>query len=342
MAGLAGVAYFNHLPSFPDTGKRPNQPDSMNSLLHAFSLTRRSARIVFWIYGTNLLLSLLILLPAYATLGSGMGRSMAFTNLLDGFDYTVFSDFMKNSGDAVNGLLATGRWLGILWLILSVFLSGGILLRFSQPDQPVRASAFLAGCAQYVGRYAGLLGVISLFFVVLFVVISLIGTLIGAALYNSVTEQILLYIGVATVVIALLISALVFCIGDYAKVMLFRQDDHNAFRAFGRAGRLVLANLGLTFGPYLLLIAAGTALFGLYFLIDDLIGMRNWPTIIILFLIQQAFIAARIFLKVWSLGTAYTISNTLIKPTPPRSIVITNPFTTPVEPITPDIRPAAE
>ncbi|MBC8151780.1 MAG: hypothetical protein H7Z72_02610 [Bacteroidetes bacterium] len=298
----------------------------MKSLLRAFALTRQSSRIVLWIYGINALLSLLILLPAYSTLGAEMGRSMAFPNLLNGFDSTVFSDFMETSGAAVTPLLAVGRWLGIGWLIASVFLSGGILLRFSQPDEPVQARVFLAGCAQYFGRYAGLLGVVTLFFGVLSVIILLIGTLIGAALFNGVTEQMLLYVGIGTVVIMLLIGALIFCIGDYAKVLLFRQDDHNAFRAFGRAGRLVLAKPGQTFVPYLMLITVGTALFGLYFLADDLIGMRNWPTIIILFVLQQAFIAGRVFLKVWSLGMAYGISATLIKPVPIKSAVVSSRF----------------
>lgn len=288
--------------------------------------------MVFSIYGLNALLGLLILLPAYATLGHEIGHSMAFTSLLDGLDYTVFGDFMDTNGDAVLPLLSVGRWLGVLWVMLSVFLAGGILLRFSQPDEPLRAGIFLAGCVQYAGRFAGLLGVVSLFFGVLLVIILIIGTLAGAAVYNSVTEPVLFYIGIGTVVTALLVSSLIFCIGDYAKIILFRNDDRNPFRAFGRAGRLVLANLGATFGPYLVLVMAGTALFGLYFLVDDLIGMHNWPTIMLLFLIQQLLVAGRIFLKVWSLGTAYQISGGLVKPVSRLKPISTHPLTAPTTP----------
>ncbi len=307
----------------------------MKNFLRAFTLTRQSARIVLWIYGTNALLSLLILLPAYATLGAGAGHSMAFTRLLDGFDYTVYSDFMAKSGVAVDALLSVGRWLSILWLVLNVFLAGGILLRFAQPGEPIRASTFLAGCAQYFSRFAGLLGVVMLFSGLLFFIVLLVGTLAGAALYNTVTEQELFYVGIVTLIVGVLVGALVFCIGDYAKVLQFRQDDHNPFRAFGRAGRFVLAHPGQTFGPYLLLIAIGTASFGLYFLIDDLIGMHNWPTIIILFVVQQGLIAARIFLKVWSLGTAYTVSTALIPPTTRQTAIFVDPSPEPMAPTEP-------
>ena len=305
---------------------------TMKNFLQAFTLTRQSGRLVLWIYGTNVLLSLLILLPAYGTLKDEAGPSMAFTRLLGGFDYTVFTDFMARSSSAVNALLSVGWWLGVLWLVLNVFLAGGILLRFAQPQQPIRAGIFLAGCAQYFRRFAGLLGVVLLFSGLLVIIILLVGTLTGAALYNSVTEQELFYVGVCTLLVGVLTGSLVFCIGDYAKVLQFRQDDHNPFRAFGRAGRFVLANLGQTFGPYLLLIGIGTALFGLYFLIDELVGMHNWPTIMILFVVQQFLIAARIFLKVWSLGTAYSVSTRLI---PVTTSLPTPVITSSAEPPTP-------
>lgn len=308
----------------------------MKFLLQAFFLARQSMRMVLWIYAINGLLGLLILLPAYSTFAAGMGHSMAFPTLLGGFDYTVFSDFMKTSGSTITPLLSVGRWLGVLWLMVSVFLTGGILFRFSQPDEPWRVGVFLADCVQYFRRFAGLLGVVALFSVVLLVIVTLLGTLIGAALYNSVSEQVLFYVGLGTLTVALLVAALVFCIGDYAKVLLFRHDDPNPFRAFGRAGRLVLANTGQTFGPYLLLMGIGTALFGVYFLADSLIGMHNWPTIIILFVLQQAFIVSRIFLKVWSLGTAYGISTTVIQLTPVAPVVVVKPFIEPIAPIEPD------
>jgi hypothetical protein len=111
-------------------------------------------------------------------------------------------------------------------------------------------------------------------------------------------------------------ATLLLCIGDYAKILMFRENERNALRAFGQAGRLVLRNLGSTFGPYWLLIGIGTVLFGLYFLIDDLIMMRNWPTILIMFVVQQAFIFARVGLKVWSLGTTYSVYERLPKPAP--------------------------
>lgn len=271
--------------------------------------------MVFWIYLVNALLGLLILLPSYATLKSEAGPSMAFSQLLDGFDSTVYSDFMAASMKAVSPLLSVGRWLGALWLVLSVFFTGGILQQFSQA-QPFELSTFLAHCTPYFGRFFRLLGVTLLFLLVSLLIPLLIGGLIGGALFESVTERELFFVGLVTGLVAVGFGTLVLCIGDYARVWLFREAGNSAFRAFGKAGRFVLSHPGKTYGPYALLMLLGTGLFGLYFLLDDLIGLQNWPTIFLMFLVQQAFIALRIFLKVWNLGTVLTVYTSLAEPRP--------------------------
>ncbi len=292
----------------------------MKAFRQAFIITRQSIGMVAGLYSINAGLSLLILFPAYATLTAETGDSMAFTNLLPGFDYTVFSDFLAISGKAVNPLMSVGKWLGVIWIIVSLFLTGGILLRFAQPERPVLASEFLTACAHYMGRVTRLTAVILLFAGVLVIIVLLVGTLVAAGLYNSVSEQILFYVGLITLAGAVLMGAFIFCIGDYAKVKQFRDNDPSSFRAFGQAGRFVLANIGQTFGPYLLLMLLGTALFGVYFLLEDLIGTTNRPTILLMFVVQQAFILSRVFLKVWSLGTAYGNGKAFFGPVAPPAL----------------------
>lgn len=286
----------------------------MNPIQLSFWQTLRSPRLLWLLYGVTLALALLAALPFYTTLQAETGRSLAFENLLGGFDDTVFGDFWHRSGRAVSPLLRVGRWLGVLYVGLSVFFAGGILWRFSQPNGAFNGGTFWAACSQYVGRYVRLLGVTILFVLVGAGVWLVIGALVEIAVSDTLTERGQFWIGFGFFGLFFLTATLVLCIGDYAKVLMFREDERRAFRAFGRAGRLVLGNVGATFGRYWLLIAIGTGLFGLYFLMDDLITMRNWPTIIIMLVVQQALIFARVALKVWSLGVAYHVYERLPKP----------------------------
>ena len=66
----------------------------MKALSASFRQTLGSLRLVGLLYGITLVLGLLAALPLYNTLKVEDQNSLAFLNLLNGFDYTVFSDFM--------------------------------------------------------------------------------------------------------------------------------------------------------------------------------------------------------------------------------------------------------
>lgn len=310
----------------------------MNALSIAFQQTVRSARLLVLLYGITLVLGLLVALPFYNTLTVEDQNSLAFLNLLDGFDYTVFSDFMHRSRRTLAPLMSVGRWMGILYVFLSVYFSGGILARFTQAPAPRATDSFSVGlfwqaCGYYAGRFLRLFGVTFLFVLVGAGLWLVIGSLVGVALSDTLTERGLFWTGLLFFVLFALTATFVLCIGDYAKVMMVREDKTNAFRAFGRAGRLVLRHIGKTYGLYCLLILIGTGLFGIYFLIDGAILMSGWLTILLMFVVQQALVFARVGLKVWSLGTACYVYETLPKPRP---ILRPLPASEPVQELTDD------
>ncbi len=301
----------------------------MNAFRTSLRQTLGSLRLVWLIYGITLVLGLLVALPFYNTLKVEDQNSLAVMDLLNGFDYTVFSDFMKQGGHSISPLLSVGRWLGVLYLFLSLFFAGGILFHFSQSTglrqiAGFSISTFWAACSHYVGRFLRLFGVTLLFVVAGAGIWLIAGSLVGVLLSDALTERGLFWIGVLFFILFALTATLLLCISDYAKVLMFREDEHNAFRAFGQAGRLVLGNLGRTYGLYWLLILIGTGLFGVYFLLDEAILMNGWLTILVMLVIQQALIFARVALKIWSLGTAYGVYETLPKPAPPARPVSTS------------------
>jgi hypothetical protein len=302
----------------------------MSPLTVSLRQTIGSIRLLWLIYGITLVLGLLAALPFYNTLKIEDQNSLAFLNLLNGFDYTIYSDFMNRSQRVISPLISVGRWLGLIYIFLSIFFAGGILLRFSQPNNPFNSGLFWQGCSHYFGRFLRLFAVTLLFVVVGAGIWLVLGSLVGVALNDILTERGQFWIGTVFFALFALTATLLFCMGDYAKVLMFREDEHNAFRAFGQAGRLVLRNLARTYGLYVLLILIGTGLFGMYFILDEAILMSNWLTILIMFVIQQSMIFARVGLKVWSLGTAYNQYAQLPKPIPvPQSVRVAIPHIEP-------------
>ncbi|QJD77701.1 hypothetical protein [Spirosoma rhododendri] len=296
----------------------------MKHLALAFRQTIASLPMVGLIYALTLGLALLVALPLYSTLTTEAQGSLAFLNLLSGFDYTVVTDFMKRSGPAVKAVFGAVRWLNLTYLLLTIFLTGGILLRFAQltslQDRPLgagsrfRAGLFWEGCSHYVGRMLRLFGVTLLFVLVTGIIWIIIGILVGGAVSSEYSEREVFGVSILFFGLFAVTTTLLLCIGDFAKVLLFRADAHGAFRAFGQAGRFVLANPLRTYGPYLLFILIGTGFFALYFLLENMLPVDGWLMIAVLFVIQQVLIAVRVGLKVGWLGTAYGIAQTLPQP----------------------------
>lgn len=272
-----------------------------------FSLVMRSWRMVLWLYGVNFLLGLLMLLPAYSILRQETGSSLEYLKLLNGFDYTVYADFKRYHGSVIDLLKSIGFWLGLLSLILAVFFSGGILFQLAVgPDrrQTFRLGGFLAASAQYVGRFfrlslwvGGSLFLLAFFFM-------LVGALLVLGLSDTLREGEMIYVLIGCFLLFSFSALVLLCVGDYAKILLFRQDSSRILPVVGQAIRFVRTHFQKTFGYYLILVSMGTATFAIYFLMDSWIVASGWFGIVLLFLIQQFFIFSRVFLKVWTLATA--------------------------------------
>lgn len=296
----------------------------MKHLALAFRQTMASLPMVGLVYALTLGLALLVALPMYSTLTSEDQDSLAFLNLLHGFDYTVVTDFMKRSGPAVKAVFGMVRWLNLTYLLLTIFLTGGILLRFAQltslQGRPVgvgsrfRAGLFWEGCSQYVGRMLRLFGVTLLFVLVTGIIWLIVGILIGSAVSSEHSERVVFGVSMVFFGLFAFTTTLLLCIGDFAKVLLFRADAQGAFRAFGQAGRLVLRNPVKTYGPYLVFVLIGTGCFALYFLLENLLAVDGWLMIALLFISQQVLIAVRVGLKIGWLGMAYSIAETFPRP----------------------------
>ncbi|MBO0933681.1 hypothetical protein [Fibrella aquatilis] len=271
-------------------------------MLAALTQTLRQPRLLLLLYGLTLLLALPPTLGLFGAINTEFDRSLAPLTLLDGFDYTVFSDFINHHSGAIWPLLRTGWYVALVYLLTTIWTTGGVLSSFMTD---YRAASFWQSATYYFGRNARLFGVTLLFALPLLVGSLLVGSLLVIATEDTLTERGIAFICLGVLVIFLLLLALLFCVANYAKVILFRTDDAVAFRAFGVAGRFVLANLLATFGPYLLILAVGGALLALYFLIEAALPTRNWLMIGLLTLVQQAVVLGRITLKIWALRVAF-------------------------------------
>jgi hypothetical protein len=286
------------------------------------------------------LLFLLTLLPAlpatlafFGTLTSEFGGSMAPLQLLSGFDYTVFSDFMNEHGGAVWPLIRAGWWTAVLSLLISVWAKGGILYSFTNGFRTV---TFWQSGTYYFSRYLRLMGLTGLLALVWLLTIILVAVMIRLVLDEGFDDPFTergdgILVGVVLLVFGLGL-AYILCVSQYASVLMYQIDETAALQAYRQSWRFIRHHSRATLGRYLLLVLIGAGLLGVYLLLESLFQASNWLLIGVLFLLQQAFVFSRVVLQVWSLRIARVNIGTLPQPVD-RSAPKPRPAAVPAQPL---------
>jgi hypothetical protein len=266
----------------------------------AFRLTAHHWKMTLFIFIINLVFALVIAQPFYTTLGEQTANSMEMDKLVTGFDFTTFSDFLRVSGKKLAFLFPLIIILGIIYFILNLFFSGGIIDKFGKPNEAFNISQFINASKRYFLRFLGLF----LFQILLSVLVLLIGGvlfLIAGNIAEGGTERTYFYAFLIPFLIFLGLITIVWLIGDYAKIIVYREGC-SIWKAFKAAIGYVFKN-PKTIWLYWLLIAVFLVIGLIYLLMDATIGMTSIFTIGLMFVLQQTFVFIRVFIRNWQIGT---------------------------------------
>jgi hypothetical protein len=275
-----------------------------NSYYAGLKSAAKLKKMVTVIYAVIVLLALVLALPFQSVLSSLAGNTMELDPLLRHFNYSVYSDFMNSSGKYIKPFISTAIWMGAFYYLFTVFFTGGILNILDGESRKFSITDFLSGCGKYFFRFFRL--GIYLLVIQLLIAVAIflpLGKILSGNYETTQNEASLFYITLAGVIVFAVISILVLIVGDYAKIILFRNDSGKVIRAVGRSVKFVFRHLLGTYILYLIISIILVLLFVIYLWLDDAVGMISGVTIFIMFLIQQIFIWLRVLTKIWLIGS---------------------------------------
>jgi len=250
------------------------------------------------LYALNFLFAIFLAYPLSGSLGNKLGDTLAADKLFEKFDYSIFNDLIIQYWDVL-GVIANQSILGLsLYLLLSVFLVGGIL-NILKEEETIGLANFWKGGGKYFWRLLRMaiyflamqIGVLILFFL-------LFTTLTSGGLERFHNESEILKRGVIIFPIYLLFATIFFMIHDYAKIHVVATDKSIVFRPILAAFKWVFQNFGQAFLLYLLNLLTFGILFFIYLKLD------GGNVILAIFLIGQFFVLARIGTKLLNLASA--------------------------------------
>jgi hypothetical protein len=288
-----------------------------NAISSGFANVIQSKRYIFFAYGMNLLISLVLGIALASTLSQSIGNSLAGENLRNGFDELWYPGFSAQTqglsetfhpsvvgiGAVFNGLekmldgsFLRGNWevtgISFLYLLLWTFLSAAFISLYARPKgQP----SFFQRGVEFFPRFL-LLGIMAgvIYFLLFYFVMEWLSKAVDELIRETIDERIhFCYVALKYLVVWGFIWT-VNLVFDYSKIVMVVKDHKNALSAPLIAMRLVFSNFGKTYGLYLSLGAVWILMMLFYWMAAPGAGQSNWITIFGTFVVGQIYLLARI------------------------------------------------
>lgn len=278
----------------------------IKSLKYGFSQLWQYKKIWFILYSLTLLLAMFVAYPLHGYLEEKVGNSLMINDIIEGFNYTFYADFMNHYGDGISPILNQSFYIIILYLLLFIFLTGGIVKIFIHRPHFYSPAIFWSNCAAYFGKifrlsicFFILHGMVLTAFLVIFSMITN-----GGSPTNLESEGIIFMAIKYMTPIYVLFASFFFMWQDYSKISLVKNEYKWIFQAMKDALGFIKNNFRKAFGLYLLNMLLLGLVFIINYFITSVFEIQSDSTIFLSFVLSQLFIITRLGLKLINLSSA--------------------------------------
>jgi len=258
------------------------------------SLNLRSLRLAAygWLY--NILLSFIIYFGFYMVLSISAGKSMIAENIkMYGF-FTVMMDIFNNFPGSFMLLVLICFYFVVLYILVSIFISAGI---FSVLMEEEKATFFtlLSASIENFFRFLKVFVINIINFAIAVLPIIFLIFVVWKTLESSFNETLFGIFVIIFLVIAMLFLIFSIAIYDFSRIIRLKEGKNFIF-SFKEAIRFVFQNKKSILTLFIFYIFTSAILYFIFKLlmsiVEDFLGM------IIAFILYQAFILIRYFLKI--------------------------------------------
>ncbi len=268
----------------------------LSSLKHGFAQMRAHKRMVLVFYLANLFFGVILLLPFRAMLMNYLGDSAMGAKLAGPLDLDFVFEFLFNNENVIATQMGMLMIVPGLYWLFGLFLSGGAFAVFASQDRYI-PSQFWGGAATYFGKFVRLalysLPVLAVLFCVQYLELGVQRVVWGKDAYQNIS-----YWGGWTRIGLTALSMILFgAIFDYARVHAVLHDERKMRVSIWQGIKFTFGNFISTFGLALTMFLAGALALAIYNPLANSFSAANGFIIFLLFLVQQAYMFARMALK---------------------------------------------
>lgn len=288
-----------------------------------FAATGKATKMVLFLFLLNFIFSLILSIPMYNSLKESVGQSEVGNRLAAGFDYlwyeefqdqaegleTAFSPSLIGKGAILNNLESLIQMsfffappiliaFGLSYLILRVFLAGGILSIFNQDIPRFTMKEFFQGAGSHFIRFLGLMLLSWIFILVITTfLLNALHSIISDISAESVSEVTPFLLRLALSALTLAFLFFVQMVFDYARIKTVLENSRNIIKVTLEAFGFVFKHPFSTFGLFYFIILIQIIITVAYILLKEIIPQSNFLLVLAVFILQQMFIFAVIWIR---------------------------------------------
>src|SRR5262245_43108957 len=193
--------------------------------------------------------------------------------------------------------------LGVLYLVVQTFLTGGLLGVFRSPQGGWTVRGLLHGSGFYFGRLLRVAALGLVAFAIVFALARPFNRWVDDRAVAAVSESTALAWSLSRYALLFAALAFVHMLSSYAKVIVAVEERSSAVLAWVSALGFCLANLRRTVAPYVVVGLVAVGLLLLWKALDASVDTVGYRTQIPTLTLGQAFVLGRIALRLWLLAS---------------------------------------
>lgn len=279
-----------------------------------FRQVLKNWKMLILFYLINVIWALLITLPFSGMLTKSLGNSLAAKELLQGFDFQIFFEFLKDQPLAMPSLMKNLLIFSLLYLPLTLFFMGGVIKVLYARKQKFSFPFFLVGSYEFFSRFIKLFLLWLIGAVGIVILNMLVGQGIELITKNFENEMIGFWFFWLRTAIVLFFVFLLNLIFDYSRIITVCEDRDYVFSTFRKAFGFFWKNKANTLGLYYLILLYAVLLTLIYWILAELLHFDRSISVILVILVQQIYVLCRFFIKFlfYAAQKNYYISQTRI------------------------------
>lgn len=302
------------------------------ALLIGLGGTLAAPGMLLWLWLVNVMAAAPLAVAVGEAIRDSVGTSLVADELRRGFDLGWYGEFAHRARGVEASLRPTQvgagaafdnleLWfgggmfrlepgvvaMGALWALVWLLMLGGILAHFAEPGRGFLLRRFLENGGLFFFRFVRLAVLAAVPYALVYLFARRLFPWIERATRDVTAETTVLaynLLGAAAIVLLLATIKMVF---DFAKVAVVVDERRSAFLAALRGLRFVARHPLRAYGLYAGFGLATVLVIFLYALVAPGAGQATWPAVAGAFFIGQAFLMARLVLRVTVLGGALSL-----------------------------------